>query len=82
MSPAAAKRDGKKIVKGALRFSDYTVAYIKNVRLADSTRAMKQAVIDRDILPVFGNRLIHEVNPAGLRAICDKLVEDRGTKAA
>lgn len=55
---------------------------MKNVRLADSTRAMKQAIIDRDILPVFGNRLMHEVNPAWLRAICYKLVEDRGAKAA
>lgn len=80
VSPAAAKRDGKKMVKGAQRFSDYTVAYMKNIRLADSTRAMKQSVIDRDTLPAFGNRLMHELTPPLVREHCDKMVE-RGARA-
>ncbi|GKX40326.1 tyrosine-type recombinase/integrase [Pectobacterium versatile] len=80
VSPAAAKRDGKKSISGAPRFSDYTVAYMKHVRLADSTRAMKQSVIDRDITPTLGNRLMHEITPASLRALCEKML-DRGARA-
>ncbi|MGQ6156058.1 tyrosine-type recombinase/integrase [Serratia sp. IR-2025] len=79
-SPAAAKRDGIMQIKGAENFSDYTVAYMKHVRLADSTRAMKQAVIDRDILPTLGKKLLHEITTPMLRTLCDKIV-DRGARA-
>lgn len=79
-SPAALKRDGIMQIKGADNFSDYTVAYMKHVRLADSTRAMKQAVIDRDILPTLGKKLLHEITTPMLRALCDKIV-DRGARA-
>lgn len=79
-SPAAAKRDGIMQIKGADNFADYTVAYMKHVRLADSTRAMKQAVIDRDILPMLGKKLLHEITTPMLRALCDKIV-DRGARA-
>lgn len=79
-SPAAAKRDGIMQIKGAENFSDYTVAYMKHVRLADSTRAMKQAVIDRDILPTLGKKLLHEITTPMLRTLCDKIV-DRGAVA-
>lgn len=50
---------------------------MKHVRLADSTRAMKQAVIDRDILPTLGKKLLHEITTPMLRTLCDKIV-DRG----
>ncbi|MEH2922383.1 tyrosine-type recombinase/integrase [Samsonia erythrinae] len=80
ISPAATKRDGKKSISGAPKFSDYTVAYMKHVRLADSTRAMKQSVIDRDLIPTLGNRLMHEITPAALRALCEKIL-DRGARA-
>lgn len=80
ISPAAAKRDGKKKISSSPRFADYTVAFMKNARLADSTRSMKQSVIDRDIMPVFGNRLLHEITPAALRSLCDKML-DRGARA-
>lgn len=79
-SPAALKRDGIMKIKGADHFADYTVAYMKHVRLADSTRAMKQAVIDRDILPTLGKKLLHEITTPMLRALCDKIV-DRGARA-
>ncbi|MDX7082544.1 tyrosine-type recombinase/integrase [Serratia marcescens] len=79
-SPAAIKRDGIMQIKGADNFADYTVAYMKHVRLADSTRAMKQAVIDRDILPTLGKKLLHEITTPMLRSLCDKIV-DRGARA-
>ncbi|MFV8904550.1 tyrosine-type recombinase/integrase [Serratia fonticola] len=79
-SPAAAKRDGIRQIKGADNFADYTVEYMKHVRLADSTRRMKQAVIDRDILPTLGKKLLHEITTPMLRALCDKVLE-RGARA-
>lgn len=42
------KRDGIDRKKGATVFGEYTVRYMQNVRLADSTRAMKVSVIERD----------------------------------
>ncbi len=50
-SPAAAKRDGIRQIAGAETFAVYTDAYMKYVTPADSTRAMKQAVIDRGYPP-------------------------------
>lgn len=48
--------------------------------MADSTRAMRRAVFERDILPTFRNRLLTEITPDDTRAICGK-VKDRGAPA-
>lgn len=79
-SPAAAKRDGIRKIRGAETFAVHTVSYMKHVVLADSTRAMKQAVIDRDILPVLGNKVMAEITTATVRDLCDRIV-DRGGRA-
>ncbi|EAA9058620.1 tyrosine-type recombinase/integrase [Salmonella enterica] len=79
-SPAAAKRDGIRQIAGAETFAVYTDAYMKYVTLADSTRAMKQAVIDRDILPVLGNKMMTEITTRVVRDLCDRIV-DRGGRA-
>lgn len=51
---------------------------MKHVILADSTRAMKQAVIDRDILPVLGNKMMAEITTSMVRDLCDRIVERGG----
>ncbi|EJF4361787.1 tyrosine-type recombinase/integrase [Escherichia coli] len=79
-SPAAAKRDGIKKIRGAETFAVHTDSYMKHVILADSTRAMKQAVIDRDILPVLGNKMMAEITTSMVRDLCDRIV-DRGGRA-
>lgn len=79
-SPAAAKRDGIKRIRGAETFTVHTDAYMKHVVLADSTRAMKQSVIDRDILPVLGNKMMSEITTSMVRDLCDRIVE-RGGRA-
>ncbi len=48
--------------------------------MADSTRAMRRAVFERDILPTFRNRLLKEIVPDDLRKMCAK-VKDRGAPA-
>ncbi|MGB8928218.1 MAG: integrase arm-type DNA-binding domain-containing protein [Pantoea agglomerans] len=80
VSPSAAKRDGKRQVTGADRLSHFTVKFMEHSRLADSTRDMKQSVINRDIIPVLGNKLMTEITTAMVRDLCDRIVA-RGGKA-
>ena len=81
-SPAAAKRDGIKNILGAETLAVHTDSYMKHVILADSTRAMKQAVIDRDILPVLGNKMMAEITTSMVRDLCDRIVERGGRATA
>ena len=80
VSPAAAKRDGINKIRGTETFKVHTDRYMAYASLADSTRAMKQSVIDRDLLPVLGNKLMTEINTGMVRDLCDRLV-DRGGRA-
>jgi len=48
--------------------------------MAESTRAMRRSIYERDILPTFRNRLLTEITPEDLRAMCDK-VKARGAPA-
>ncbi|WP_210526354.1 tyrosine-type recombinase/integrase [Pantoea ananatis] len=82
VSPSAAKRDGKKQIAGADRLNHFTVRYMEYARLADSTRAMKQAVIDRDILPALGNKLMTEITTTMVRDLCDRIVARGGRATA
>ncbi|MFH2535650.1 tyrosine-type recombinase/integrase [Klebsiella aerogenes] len=82
MSPAAAKRDGIKQLRGQETFAVHTDSYMKHVVLADSTRDMKQAVIDRDILPALGNKLMGEISTRMVRDLCDRIVERGGRATA
>lgn len=79
-SPAAEKRDGRLRSRDAETFTVFTVNYMKHATFADSTRGMKQAVIEKDIIPVMGNKLMTEINPQMVRDLCDRIV-DRGGRA-
>lgn len=81
-SPAAAKRDGIRKIQGTETFTVHTDSYMKHIILANSTRAMKQAVIDRDILPVLGNKLMTEITTGMVRDLCDRIVERGGRATA
>ncbi|SCY39922.1 Phage integrase family protein [Paracoccus tibetensis] len=48
--------------------------------MAESTRAMRRSIYERDILPTFRNRLLTEITPDDLRMMCGK-VKDRGAPA-
>jgi hypothetical protein len=41
--------------------------------MAESTRAMRRSIYERDILPTFRNRLLTEITPEDLWAMCDKV---------
>jgi integrase len=48
--------------------------------MADSTRAMRRSIFERELLPVWRNRLLTEITPDDLRAHCGSMVE-RGAPA-
>lgn len=75
ISPAYEKRDGKGKLKGELKFSDYTDKYLSSIDIADSTMDLKRGVIAREILPVFGNKLLKEISTESVLAHCEKIKE-------
>jgi hypothetical protein len=41
--------------------------------MAHSTRATRRTLFERDLLPVFRNRLLNETTPDDFRALCGKV---------
>lgn len=80
ISPASKKRDGIESKKIGTVFKDYTVNFLNDAQYADSTRAMKEAIIEKEIYPVFGKLQLEEITTPRLRALCEK-IKDRGAKA-
>ncbi|HEI8991588.1 TPA: tyrosine-type recombinase/integrase [Proteus mirabilis] len=80
ISPASKKRDGIESKKIGTVFKDYTVNFLHDAQYADSTRAMKEAIIEKEIYPVFGKLQLEEITTPRLRALCEK-IKDRGAKA-
>lgn len=79
-SPAHEKQREKRRLTAVMSFSDTTARWLADARMADSTRAMRKSIIDRDVLPAFQSRLLTEISPDDLRALCNK-VKARGAPA-
>lgn len=79
-SPAHEKQRAKRRIKEAKSFGEFGERWLKDALMADSTRAMRRAIFERELLPVCKNRLLHEIMPDDLRALCAKIV-DRGAPA-
>ena len=79
-SPAQEKQREKRRLKEAKSFGEFGERWLKEAKMADSTRAMRRAVFERDILPTFRNRLLTEIVPDDLRKLCAR-VKDRGAPA-
>ena len=80
VSPAHEKRREKRRIKEAKSFGEFGERWLHDARMADSTRAMRRTVFERDILPTFRKRLLSEILPEDLRAMCEK-VKARGAPA-
>jgi integrase len=80
ISPAQEKQREKSRLAEARTFGEYTRRWLAEHRMADSTKAMRKTVIDRDILPIFQNRRMAEIGPEDLRALCGK-IKGRGAPA-
>lgn len=79
-SPAHEKQREKRRLKEAKSFGEFGERWMQEAKMADSTRAMRRAIFERDILPTFRNRLLTEIAPSDLRAMCAK-VKERGAPA-
>jgi integrase len=80
ISPAQEKQRQKRRLKEAKSFGEFGERWFKEARMADSTRAMRRAIFDRDIVPAWKHRLLKEITPEDLRALCAK-VKGRGAPA-
>ena len=74
------KQRDKRRVRAIKTFGSAMETYLAHTRWADSTRAARMHIIDRDILPVFQNRLLTEIQAEDLRILCNK-VKERGAPA-
>lgn len=79
-SPAQEKQRAKRRAAEALTIAAAGKRWFEGARMADSTRAMRKAIFDRDILPTWKNRLLSEITPDDLRGLCAK-VKERGAPA-
>lgn len=79
-SPAQEKQRERRRLAEAQNFGSVAKRWFKEARMAESTRSMRKAIFDRDILPIWKNRLLTEITPDDLRALCNK-VKDRGAPA-
>ena len=80
LSPAHEKRRDKRRIKEAKSFGEFGERWLLEAKMADSTRAMRRSIFERDILPAFRNRLLPEILPEDLRGLCAK-VKERGAPA-
>ncbi|HEK2042617.1 TPA: tyrosine-type recombinase/integrase [Proteus mirabilis] len=80
ISPASQKRDLKNKRRDELNLTYYINEYMKEVKLADSTRARREAIIKKEITPVIGRYKLEEISVALLRSLCEK-IRDRGGRA-
>jgi integrase len=79
-SPSQEKQREKRRLKEARSFGQFGERWFEEAPMAESTRSMRRVIFDRDIVPVWKNRLLTEITPDDLRALCLK-VKDRGAPA-
>lgn len=58
-SSAHEKQREKRRLTAAKTFGDVADKWLADARMADSTKAMRKSIVDRDILPAFQNRQIN-----------------------
>lgn len=79
-SPAIEKQREKRRLKEAKSFGQFGERWLSSDVMAESTRAMRRSIFERDLLPAWRNRLLTEIEPDDLRAHCAKIVA-RGAPA-
>ncbi len=79
-SPAQEKQREKRRLSTARSLGEWAEYYFKEANIAQSTRDMRRHIYDRDIAPAWKSRLMTEITPDDLRALCNK-VKGRGAPA-
>ncbi|MFM0176877.1 tyrosine-type recombinase/integrase [Paraburkholderia aspalathi] len=79
-SPSRAKVEKRVEATEALTFGKWAEKYFVETALADSTRAMRKSVYERNLASEFGRLKLEEITPARLMARCEK-IKERGAAA-
>lgn len=79
-SPAIEKQRDKRRLKEAKSFGEFGEKWFQKAPMADSTRAMRRTIWERELVTAWRNRLLTEISPDDLRTLCGKIV-DRGAPA-
>lgn len=80
ISPAIEKQREKRRIKEAKSFGEFGEKWLTAAPMADSTRAMRRSIFERELLPAWRGRLLTEITPDDLRAHCAAIV-GRGAPA-
>ncbi|WP_175686446.1 tyrosine-type recombinase/integrase [Burkholderia multivorans] len=80
ISPSRAKVEKRVEAAEALTFGRWAEKYFAEVSLAESTRAMRKSVYDRNLATEFGRLKLEEITPSRLMARCEK-IKERGAAA-
>jgi integrase len=80
ISPSRAKIEKRVKAAEALTFGKWAEKYFAEVSLADSTRAMRKSVYERNLAAEFGRLKLEEITPSRLMARCEK-IKERGAAA-
>lgn len=80
VSPAIEKQREKRRLEEAKSFGEFGEKWLQAAQMADSTRAMRRSIFERELLPAWRNRLLTEISPDDLRSHCGGIVE-RGAPA-
>nr|WP_238474752.1 Arm DNA-binding domain-containing protein [Azospirillum cavernae] len=67
-SPAIEKQREKRRLKEAKSFGEFGEKWLTSAPMADSTRAMRRSIFERELLPVWRNQLLTEIVERGAPA--------------
>ena len=79
-SPSRAKVEKRVEAAEALTFGKWAEKYFAEASLAESTRAMRKSVYDRNLAAEYGRLKLEEITPVRLMARCEK-IKERGAAA-
>ncbi|KVW14636.1 integrase [Burkholderia cepacia] len=80
VSPSRSKVEKRVEAAEAMTFGKWAEKYFAEATLADSTRAMRKSVYDRNLAAEFGRLKLEEITPSRLMARCEK-IKERGAAA-
>lgn len=79
-SPSRSKVEKRTEAADALTFGSWAEKYFAEANLAESTKAMRKSVYDRNLADEFGRLKLEEITPVRLMARCEK-IKERGAAA-
>lgn len=59
--PAIEKQQEKRRIKEAKSFGEFGEKWLVNASMAESTRAMRRSIFERELMPIWRNRLLTEI---------------------